>query len=285
VKAAALVLALLTAPVDAADVVAATLRPETIRAWNAYIAATEARIDAEHASTRGFLATDFMPDRSELRDVIADGAIPVSKLTTTDSSGKAIPVPDGYIAHWRGAVFVPGTTLDSILGRLQHPELEPHQRDVVALRVLERQPDRLKLAIRMTRRNVVTVTYDTEHEAAYRRHDGARASSTSVSHKIVEIEHAATPRERALPEGEDRGFLWRMNSYWRYEQVPGGVIVELESVTLSRGIPFGLSLIAQPIANRIARESITRTLDHIRRTYAQREVPPPPTSPVASLPQ
>jgi hypothetical protein len=269
VKTATIVLALLTAPPDAANVVAATLKAQTIRAWDAYIAATEARIDAELASTRGFLAVDFMADQKDLRDAIAGGGVPVRRLTTTNPSGEGIPVPDGYIAHWHAAVLVPGTTLDTILRRLQHPELEAHQQDVVALRVLEREPDRLQLAIRMRRRNIVTVTYDTEHALAYRRHDEARASSTSVSRKIVEIEHAGSSRERALPEGEDRGFLWRMNSYWRYEQVPGGVIVELESVTLSRSIPFGLSLIAEPIANRIARESITRTLDHIRGTYAQ----------------
>jgi len=34
--------------------------------------------------------------------------------------------------------------------------------------------------------------------------------------------------------GDDRGFLWRLNAYWRYEQVAGGVIAECESITLSR---------------------------------------------------
>ena len=68
--------------------------------------------------------------------------------------------------------------------------------------------------------------------------------------------------------GDDRGFLWRMNSYWRYEQVRGGVIVDIESLTLSRGIPLGMGTVVRPLINRIARESMARTLDNIRRTYA-----------------
>ncbi len=61
-----------------------------------------------------------------------------------------------------------------------------------------------------------------------------------------------------------------MNWYWRYEQVDGGVIVELESLTLSRSIPLGLGMVVEPIINRIARESIYRTLDSMRRLYGGR---------------
>lgn len=250
---------------------AATLQQQTVQAWNTYVASTEARINSELTSPRGFLVTDFSPDRESVRDAIGKGAIPIDRLTSRDGEGRVIAVPDGLIAHWRGAVFLPGLSLDALLQRLQYPnENGPHQQDVVALRVLNRKPDQLQLAIRITRSKVVTVTYDTEHRVDYRRYGKTRASSRSVSTKIAEIENAGTSAERALPPGEDRGFLWRMNSYWRYEQVDGGVIVELESLTLSRSIPLGLGVVVEPIINRIARESINRTLDNIRQTYATR---------------
>jgi hypothetical protein len=70
-----------------------------------------------------------------------------------------------------------------------------------------------------------------------------------------------------------------MNSYWRYEEIPGGVIVELESITLSRGIPMGLGLVLEPMVDRIARESVTRTLASVRRLYADTSAARP-----ASLP-
>ncbi len=249
---------------------AETLQAGTVHAWKAYVAATEGRIDREVRSKGRFLVADHCHDAVATREALARGTIVIAKLSTLDAGGRAMDVPDGLIQHWRGAVFLPGVSLDALLTRLQNPnERGPHQQDVVALRVIDRQPDRLRLAIRMTRTKIVTVTYDTEHVIEYRRHGPQHVSSRSVSTKIVEIEDAGTPAERALPQDQDRGFLWRMNSYWRYEQVAGGVIVELESLTLSRSIPFGLGAIVEPIIDRIARESIDRTLENLRRTYAR----------------
>jgi hypothetical protein len=252
----------------AANANAATLQPQMIQAWNDYVAATEARIDSELQSSSGFLVSDFSKNGGPARDEVLKGAIPVERLTSLDRAGQAIHVPDGLIQHWRSAVFLRGVALDSLLDRLQQPSEDgPRQQDVLALRVLSRQPDHLNLAIRMTRSKIVTVTYDTEHKVDYRRLGSTRAASRSVSTKIVEIDGAGTPGERALQAGEDRGFLWRMNSYWRYERVKDGIIVELESVTLSRAIPLGLGVIVKPIIDRIARESLNRTLDNLRHTY------------------
>jgi len=107
------------------------------------------------------------------------------------------------------------------------------------------------------------------HDVSYRRSGVHRVSSRSVATKIAEVDGAGTPEERERAPGDDRGFLWRLNSYWRYEEVPGGVIVELESLTLSRNIPFGLATVVRPVIERIARESIVRTLVGIRDTYGR----------------
>ena len=100
----------------------------------------------------------------------------------------------------------------------------------------------------------------------------AQAYSSSIATKISEIERLNGNTEREKPEGHDRGFLWRMNSYWRYQQVPGGVIVECESMTLSRSIPSFLEYMVRPIINKVARESMHRTLQSMKarilRSYA-----------------
>jgi hypothetical protein len=243
--------------------------PRTVSAWDTNVAATEARIARELASPRGFLVTDFSPAAASTRTCVVGGEIAISEMTTRDRTGGGIAVPDGMIAHWRGSVFLPGVTLDALLDRLQHPsERGPHQQDVLALRVLEREPNQLRLFIRMTRSKIVTVTYDTEHRVDYRRHSRTRASSRSVATRIVELDGAGTASEREKGPGENRGFLWRLNSYWRYEQVAGGVIVELESLTLSRSVPFGLQVVVDPIIDRVARESIGRTLENLRQIHA-----------------
>ena len=248
---------------------AATLQPNTVKAWDTYVTATEARITRELAAPRGFLVSDFSPDATSARARVLRGEVAIAKMTPTGMTGAAIDVPDGLISHWRGSVFLPGVTLDTLLQRLQHPnELGPHQQDVLAVRVLSRQPDHLALFIKMTRSKIVTVTYDTEHTLDYQRYGSSRASSRSIATKIAELDAAGTSSEREKRPGEDRGFIWRLNSYWRYEQIDGGVIVELESLTLSRSVPLGLAAVVQPIIDRVARESIDRTLENVRHTYA-----------------
>ncbi len=248
---------------------AATLQPNTVKAWDRYVAATEARITRELSAPRGFLVSDFSSEAASARERVLRGEVLIEKTSSTRNAGATIDVPDGLISHWRGSVFLPGVTLDALLQRLQHPnERGPHQQDVLALRVLARQPNHLRLSIRMTRSKIVTVTYDTEHVLDYRRHSSTRASSRSVATKIAELDGVGTSAEREKPQGEDRGFVWRLNSYWRYEQVAGGVIVELESLTLSRSVPLGLAVVVEPIIDRVARESISRTLDNVRQTYA-----------------
>ena len=114
----------------------------------------------------------------------------------------------------------------------------------------------------------MTVAYNTEHTVSFERFGADRAASRSVSTRIAELRDAGTAAEAEKPVGQDRGFLWRLHSYWRYESAPGGVIVELESLTLSRDIPWAIRVMAGPIIDRIARESMTRTLASLRGRFS-----------------
>lgn len=243
--------------------------PATLAAWTTYVASTEARIERELSAGAEFLVSDFEATRTSTRVAVSKGAMPVAKLTTLDGRGKALPAPGGMISHWRGAVLLRGVTLETLLDELQHPERQARlPEDVLSLKVLARKANELRVAMRLSRTKIVTATYDTEHLTTYRRLGESRASSTSISTKVVEVANAGTATERPLPPGQDRGFLWRMNSYWRYEEVPGGVIVELESLTLSRSIPLGLGVVVEPVIDRIARESMERTLAGVRQLYS-----------------
>jgi len=96
---------------------------------------------------------------------------------------------------------------------------------------------------------------------------------SNLCDRLVVMHHgeelaAGTPREREKAPGDDNGFLWRLNAYWRYEQMGSGVMVEVESLTLSRNVPFLLAPIAKPIISRIARETLERTLSSVRGRFA-----------------
>jgi len=174
-------------------------------------------------------------------------------------------VPDALVHHWLGGVFVPGVTVADVLAFVQ--DYDHHARafeDVVASKLLSRQGDRFDIYLKLRRTKVITVYYDTEHRVDYRVHDAARASSRSVTTSIRELENGERPDARAKPSERDSGYMWRLNSYWRFQQTPQGVHVECESVSLSRTIPWAFRWVVAPFVNSIPRESLERTLHGIR---------------------
>jgi hypothetical protein len=241
---------------------------KTLEAWTAYIEATEARRVQERTSPKGFLARDFGADRTQARKAALEGAVVVASWRTAAPDGAPWDVPNGQIHHWVGTVFVPGISLPVLLDRLHGTEVHQRQPDVLASRVLARDHDSLDLYLRLRRSQFVTVIYDTQHRVSFTRVDAAKAESTSIATRIVEVAETAGEWPAARPD--DRGFLGRLNTYWRYEAVPGGVLVECESLSLSRSVPFGLGPIAGPFITRVARDSMTRTLETMREVLGQR---------------
>ena len=246
---------------------AAELKPRTAAAWTDYVVVTEARIAGELAPSDRFLVMDFQePDDADAeRTAIRSGRIVVTKMRTRRADGKGIDVPKGAIHHWRGTMFVPDVTLDEVLANARRSAEEDHlQEDVLESRILEQGPDTMRVYLKVKRKKFVTVVFNTEHAVEYSRHGPAQASSASRATKIAELIDPETPDEREKPEGRDRGFLWRLNSYWRYAAVDGGVVIECESLTLSRSIPVVLRIFVGRLISSAARESMDRTLESMR---------------------
>jgi hypothetical protein len=237
---------------------AADLTSRALVGWAEYVNATEARRALERPRPAKFMAIEFAGSGAADRRAILAGGLVVRRAPESTRGGRAIDISDALVHHWIGAVFVPGISLDALLAWLK--EGPPPQADVLKASVLARHGDEMKVYLRLRRTKIVTVIYDTEHTVRFTRVDGTRASSTSVATKIVEIDQAGTSKERALPAGRDSGYLWRLNAYWRYESVDGGVLVECESLTLSRRVPFGLQTVASPIISSTARESMEAAL-------------------------
>jgi hypothetical protein len=261
----------LVATLAAQPAEAAALQTKTIEAWESYIRHTEERIEKELASEDGFLVLDFQPPReaAAARAAALRGEVVVAKIRTSDAAGRNITVPGGMIHHWRATVFIPDVSLQEILSRVQYPEVDEHrQEDVLESRVLSRDEEAMRIFLKLVRKKIVTVTYNTEHLVKYRTHDESRVSSRSVATKIAELENANTPAEREKPIGQDHGFLWRLNSYWRYEETAGGVLVELESATLSRSVPILFKPFVMPMISSVAKESMKRTLDAMRIRFS-----------------
>lgn len=248
----------------------ALLAARTAQDFAKYVAAVEARRAHEISNNEPFLDVERQPPAQLARTMAAlkRGEVFVTRGAARDASSNEISIEGGLINHWRGTVFVPNVTVDQMLKVLQEPQTDKHkQEDVLSSRVMSRNGDSQTVLLRLRRTKFVTVVYDTVYDVEYKRIAPDRAFSNSISTKIVEIENAGTATERALPEGNDHGYMWRLNSYWRYQQQDGGVLVEIESLTLSRNLPAIIGPLIRPIVTSTARESMTRTLASVRARF------------------
>jgi hypothetical protein len=249
-----IVLAALLGPLAAVSAAGQALPGPVEAGWQTYVTAAETRISAERGQP---IPRRPGVDRGEI--VIEQVAIP--------GPGGNRGVPDAAVHHWRGAVFVPGAQLDEMIARLEREPPDTRQEDVVSSSILESRPGWIKVAIRVRRSLIMSAVFDTEHEVRFERFGPSREASWSVATRIVEIADAGTPKERPKPENQDRDLLWRWNAYWRYEQHEQGVLVECESITLSRTVPLLLRPVAGPLVSHVARESMDRTLAVFRERF------------------
>lgn len=253
---------------------ATELKSKTLKAWKRYQELTERRIASELASKDRFLVHDFLPakESGECRREILAGETCITQMQTLTAAGKEIEVPEGLIHHWMGAIRVPNAKLGDLLKWIQdYDRHESYFEDVTRSRQLSRDGDTFKIFYRLRRTKFITVYYNTEHEVIYHVLDPGRVESTSRSTRIAELEDAGTPKEREYPVGKDSGFMWRLNSYWRFQQVGNDVLMSCESISLSRSIPGFVSLAIGWIVDSVPRESLESTLKGIRDGF--RKIP------------
>jgi len=241
---------------------AAELKPETFAAFDKYIRLKEARLEQPPAGG-SFLWADAVPDRNRQ---LRDGAV----LCQPASDQREVKVPDGLIHDWIGAVFIPGTTVEKTIALVQDysNHRNVYQPEVIDSKVLTHSGDDFKVYLRLKKKKVMTVVLNTEHDVHYIHLDRDRWQSRSYSTHIGEVENAGEPDERELPAGKDHGFLWRLHSYWRFQERDGGVYVECEAVSLTRNVPAGLGWLIEPIIRKLPRESLVNTLLAMRAFFA-----------------
>ncbi|MGH9432661.1 MAG: hypothetical protein ACRD3T_14050 [Terriglobia bacterium] len=244
------------------------LKPETIERFERYVKATEVRITREENNANAFLYFDSLPasEGSQVKASLHQGQIFIKQVTTLDSSGHAFLAPGGLIHHWLGIVFIPGVSIQQVLETVQD---YAHQQDyyrpqVIRSRLIDHQGNEFKIYLRIQEKKIITVTLDTEHQARYARLDRMHWSSRSYSTRIQEVRDPGEPDEYLLPVGRDGGFLWRINSYWRFEESDGGAYVQCESISLTRDIPTGLGWMLEPFVTSVPRETLQATLGATR---------------------
>ena len=251
----------------------AELKSPTIEAFDRYTRIAESTIEAEVTAPDRFLHVFHgdAAERARADRALRRGEVAIERLKATDN-GRRIDVPDGLIHHWIGSIYVPDVSLRRAVAVLQdfdqHAEL--FRPNIARSKILEHDGDRFRLALRFNMKKIISVTVDTESTAEFTPRGPDRETSAIRSVRVNEVENAGTAEEHQKPAGRGGGYMWRMNTYWRFLERDGGTYIECEALTLSRNIPTGLGWLIGPIVASIPREMLTSALQATRKSLAKK---------------
>ena len=246
---------------------ATELNPQAAKGFDEYTRLTERRMQSELSPNGAFLWVDGLPE-ARRREIDADlerGEVISDRVVTVDPSGRS-STPGALIHHWVGTVFVPGANLSEVLAVVQDYDrhAEYYRPDVLQSRTVAHNGGDFKIFYRLRKKKVITVILDAEFEVHYHTLDARRAYADSYSTRIAQVENAGAKNEHELPAGKDDGFLWRMNTYWRFFDSGRGVYVQCEAISLTRDIPQGLGWLIGPMVESVPKESLEFTLESTR---------------------
>ncbi len=248
-------------PVEAAE-----LKKETAAAFDRYIGASEGRIKSELHNGL-FLFIDELPEtrRVQAYTQLRMGQMLVKQVNTKEE-GHPIEVPHGLIHDWIGLLFIPNSSLVQTLAVVQ--DYDNHQKiykpEIRHSKLLNRNGDDFKVFLQFYKKSLVTVVINADFDINYERFGANRAVSRSYSTRLAEVENAGQTDERELPVDDAHGYLWRLYSYWRFEEKDGGVYVQLESIGLSRAVPAIIGWLVNPLLRSIPRGTISSLLGATR---------------------
>ena len=232
---------------------AAEPAPAAVAAFNSYINTVESRIAAQHRSQSAFLVPVDLSEQVEL----TRGELVIDQLTRQPPpifpaqcciTGAAPPLP--LASKLR-------TSSGSCETSAPIPSIFPQ---VLRAKVLSQNGDRLQVVMRVRQKHIITVVMDTAYDVTFGRLDPRHGYSISRSTRIDEIASPGTSSERLLSPSEEHGFLWRLYTYWSYEETDKGLYMQIESVSLTRSIPAGLGWVIGPFVKSVPRESLEFTL-------------------------
>ena len=221
-----------------------TLTPEATRAFDRYVDSAEAAMTQD--------APRF-PDTARLR---------VGEVRI-DSGAPPENIEGGMIQDWRGAMFIPKATIQKVKAVLQ--DYEDYKRfykpEVIESKQLAHQGDEYDIFLRLLKKQLwVTVVLNSEYHVHFSQPDPRHVLVVSRSTRIGEVVDSDRSLTDEEPPGRDSGFLWRLNSYWRFEEADGGVYAECRAISLSRDLPPALGWMIKGFVSKFPKESMQNTL-------------------------
>ena len=236
------------------------LQPQTLEKFDAYIREAEKAMEHTLEGSGPFLWSDGTP---KIAQQVRGGQV-VAQFWSGRGPHK---VPHGLIHDWIGSAYIPAVNLEKTLALIQ--DYDHHQNiyqpEVIASRLISHHGNNFQIYLRLLKKKIITVVLDTDHDVHYRSFDPSRALCRSYTTRIAEVADAGTSKEKVRPPDTGYGFLWRLYSYWRFQEQEAGVDVECRAISLTRDVPLGLEWMIEPIIQKLPKESLIHTLEATRQ--------------------
>ncbi len=185
----------------------------------------------------------------------------------TLDSGREIKTPGGLIQDWLGVIFIPDAGLEHVRTVMQ--DYGSYKRffapEVIESRQLHRTGNDFNIFLRLYKRQIVPVLFNANYDVHYSAPGPRRLAIVSRSTRIAQLKDPGNPNGEEETVGNDDGFLWTLNSYWRFQEADGGVYGECEAISLSRDVPFGLSWMLGKFLEHFPKDSMENTLEGVRK--------------------
>ena len=243
----------------ASTVAPVTLKQKTLENFASYVRDAEAAMEQNLGGGEPFLWSDATPARAQ--------RVQAGEIVAEFWSGQGpVKVPSGLIHDWIGAALISGATAKDVLALVQNYDNHKniYKPEVIASKLISRQGNDFQIYLRLLKKRIMTVVLDTDHEVHYRPVDPRHWICRSNTTRVAEVEGAGTAQERVQPPDTGHGFLWRLHSYWRFQEREEGVYVECRALSLTRDVPFGLGWVIEPIIQKLPKESLIDTLKATR---------------------
>jgi len=214
------------------------LEPGPLKAFENYVAQYEKDVYAPYAES-GKLWIDTVPQNA---------AYAAGKPVLLPRENKDIGT-NGSIHHFTGAMRITGASIADVRRIMQdYPNYPKYFRPDVSKGSADINPDsrpddeHYTSHLTLIQQTLwIAVSYDCVYDTHYRYHDPRRWSSVSSTVSIKEWRDPHDVSHGYFPEGDDHGFLWRTNTFWFARDTPGGLDVQVDSMTLSRPVPTGFA--------------------------------------------
>jgi hypothetical protein len=239
---------------------AASLKQETVNAWDEYVHAAGVRLQHRLDGDDAFLWTDQTPDRARRvlrKEIVVAPASPDIPLA----------VPSGLVHDWLGAAFIPNVSIHDVLLILRDYDRygEFYSPNVVDSRAIASGEAMDRFSVVLRNKSVFSrIALENEYQTTYIHIDHQRLYSLSHTTRIHEIADYGTSGQHTLPQDEGTGLIWRAYSVTRMEERDGGVHIEMDVMVLSRDIPPAIRWFVGPLVRRASREYLTTTIRQTR---------------------